>query len=205
VSRRYIRIGINETLWLGQAQCVLHLIDYDALREDGYELSNKGEQFFNDFFQQEIFSQVDFRHMIESGLKANIEGAQQLMDAVEQCFDRFDRTHIVTAEQVLLQYCGMIEEETKEAAPEIHSETERKWISNQEVIIKQAGIIETQRNMIASLKEENEHLSIAFADERAETNSLRKKLQKKKKHRSLGDRLLQLVGFVYWIVDTICN
>ena len=127
------------------------------------------------------------------------------MDAVEQCFDRFDRTHIVTAEQVLLQYCGMIEEEAKEAAPEIHSETERKWISNQEVIIKQAGIIETQRNMIASLKEENEHLSIAFADERAETNSLRKKLQKKKKHRSLGDRLLQLVGFVYWIVDTICN
>ena len=143
--------------------------------------------------------------MIESGLKANIEGAQQLMDAVEQCFDRFDRTHIVTAEQVLLQYCGMIEEEAKEAAPEIHSETERKWISNQEVIIKQAGIIETQRNMIASLKEENEHLSIAFADERAETNSLRKKLQKKKKHRSLGDRFLQLVGFVYWIVDTICN
>lgn len=183
----------------------MHLIDYDALREDGYELSNKGEQFFNDFFQQEIFSQVDFRHMIESGLKANIEGAQQLMDAVEQCFDRFDRTHIVTAEQVLLQYCGMIEEEAKEAAPEIHSETERKWISNQEVIIKQAGIIETQRNMIASLKEENEHLSIAFADERAETNSLRKKLQKKKKHRSLGDRFLQLVGFVYWIVDTICN
>lgn len=54
MSRRYIRIGINETLWLGQAQCVLHLIDYDALREDGYELSNKGEQFFNDFFQQEI-------------------------------------------------------------------------------------------------------------------------------------------------------
>lgn len=205
MSRRYIRIGINETLWLGQAQCVLHLIDYDALREDGYELSNKGEQFFNDFFQQEIFSQVDFRHMIESGLKANIEGAKQLMDAVERCFDRFDRTHIVTAEQVLLQYCGMIEEETKEAAPEIHSETERKWISNQEVIIKQAGIIETQRNMIASLKEENEHLSIAFADERAETNSLRKKLQKKKKHRSLGDRFLQLVGFVYWIVDTICN
>lgn len=205
MSRRYIRIGINETLWLGQAQCVLHLIDYDVLREDGYELSNKGEQFFNDFFQQEIFSQVDFRHMIESGLKANIEGAQQLMDAVEQCFDRFDRTHIVTAEQVLLQYCGMIEEEAKEAAPEIHSETERKWISNQEVIIKQAGIIETQRNMIASLKEENEHLSIAFADERAETNSLRKKLQKKKKHRSLGDRFLQLVGFVYWIVDTICN
>lgn len=205
MSRRYIRIGINETLWLGQAQCVLHLIDYDALREGGYELSNKGEQFFNDFFQQEIFSQEDFRHMIESGLKANIEGAQQLMDAVEQCFDRFDRTHIVTAEQVLLQYCGMIEEEAKEAAPEIHSETERKWISNQEVIIKQAGIIETQRNMIASLKEENEHLSIAFADERAETNSLRKKLQKKKKHRSLGDRLLQLVGFVYWIVDTICN
>lgn len=205
MSRRYIRIGINETLWLGQAQCVLRLIDYDALREDGYELSNKEEQFFNDFFQQEIFSQEDFRHMIESGLKANIEGAQQLMDAVEQCFDRFDRTHIVTAEQVLLQYCGMIEEEDKEAAPEIHSEMERKWISNQEVIIKQAGIIETQRNMIASLKEENEHLSIAFADERAETNSLRKKLQKKKKHRSLGDRFLQLVGFVYWIVDTICN
>lgn len=201
MNRRYIRIGINETLWLGQAQCVLHLINYDALREDGYELSNKGEQFFNDFFQQEIFSQVDFRHMIENGLKANLEGAQQLMDAVEQCFDRFDRTHDVTAEQVLLQFCGTIQDKSEEQAPE----AERKWVSNQEVIIRQSKIIDNQKRLIASLKKENERLSIDFADERAETNSLRKKLQKKKKHRSLGDRFLQLVGFVYWIVDTICN
>lgn len=50
-----------------------------------------------------------------------------------------------------------------------------------------------------------ERAGIAFADERAETSSLRKKLQKKKKHRTLGDRFLQLVGFVYLIVDIICN
>lgn len=207
MNSKYIHVWLDATAWLGQGQCILDLVDRNALKADGYLLSTKGEHFFNNFFRERIFSQTDYHHMIENGLRTNKAGMQLLVDTIKQQFDRFDRTHEVTAEQVLLQFCGMIDGEILETEeiPEFKSHTEKELEEAQKSILAQQKIIVDLQSMVASLKDENEYLSITLADKRAEVSSIRNKLRKQKKHRSLGDRVLQLIGFVYWIVDRIAE
>ena len=207
MNSKYIHVWLDATAWLGQGNCILDLVDRNALKADGYLLSAKGEHFFNNFFREQIFSQTDYHHMIENGLRANKAGMQLLVDTIKQQFDRFDRTHEVTAEQVLLQFCGMIDSEILETEeiPEIKSHTEKELEEAQKSILAQQKIIVDLQSMVASLKDENEYLSITLADKRAEVSSIRNKLRKQKKHRSLGDRVLQLIGFVYWIIDRIAE
>ena len=207
MSRKYIHVWIDKNAWWGQSQCVINLVDEIALQADGYLLSKKGKRFFNNFFQEHIFSQVDYAHMIENGLRLDKAGMQKVVDTIEQQFDLFDQTHQVTAEQVLLQFCGMIDEEILETEEiqEVKSHTEKEPEEAQKSILAQQKIIVDLQGMVASLKDENEYLSITLADKRAEVSSIRNKLRKQKKHRSLGDRVLQLIGFVYWIVDRIAE
>lgn len=210
MNRKYIHVWIDENAWWSQSQCVINLVDEIALQADGYLLSEKGKRFFNNFFQEHIFSQADYAHMIESGLRLDKAGMQKVVDTIEQQFDRFDQTHQVTAEQVLLQFCGMIVEitgntEIQKAEPERNKELEKLQAEHQKAVIAQQKVIDDLREVVAKLKDENEYLHFTLADERAETKALRQKMKKKTKHRSLGDRVLQLIGLVYWIVDRIAK
>lgn len=196
VTGRYVNILVDKDEWLGNQRIVFQTVDLEAFREDGYVLSKAGERLFGNFFIREILQQDEVRWLTEKELRVDQDGIIEFERAIEKAICRFNLSHGITVDQVLLQFCGNIDDEDDEA--DLEKKKQYRKIEALEETSRD------QRNTIAKLREENRDLLIKVAEERQATTVVRKELdaamEKKKIEKTLTFRICYAIGRFTWFI-----
>ena len=211
MKRRYIDIAVNERRLAEDGSLEIEVIDWNNLRKDGYDMSDAGKRMFYNFFEREIFGVDDFEALGNKNKWNDVTFATAVKDTIEQRMDSFDALKLKTVEQVLLQFCGKIKTETQWETCKSEDKEKEKLVREvndlKEALLfreKQVDDLKHEKafwktryekEQVEKRKAEIETRRVGLELEKAE-----RELQKRKKHRTLGDRILQLIGFVYWVI-----
>lgn len=211
MKRRYIDIAVNERRLAEDGSLEIEVIDWNNLRKDGYDMSDAGKRMFYNFFGREIFGVDDFEALSNKNKWNDVTFATAVKDTIEQRMDSFDALKLKTVEQVLLQFCGKIktgtqwetckdeDKEKEKLVREVNDLKEALLFREKQVddLKHEKAFWETRykKEQVEKRKAEIETQRVGLELEKAE-----RELQKRKKRRTLGDRILQLIGFVYWVI-----
>lgn len=216
MKRRYIDIAVNERRLAEDGSLEIEVIDWNNLRKDGYDMRDAGKQMFYNFFEREIFSEDTFQALKVGTLGNSAALAAAVKNTIEQRMDSFDALGLKTVEQVLLQFCGPIttgmqQEMHKVENQGMESEEKEKLLREvndlKEALLfreKQVNDLEYEKALFQNRYEkervEKRKAEIAIQRISLELEKTEKELQKRKRRRTLGDRILQLIGIVYWVI-----
>lgn len=218
--RRYIQINIDIKALAERGEMHIEVVNWNRLLDDGYEMNSAGKRMFYNFFKKEIFGPDDFERLdkkypmpgsVERIRNVDIE-IQETKDLIQRRMDTFDANHIRTVEQILLQFCGRISD-GKEITEERKEENKENAKLTREIVnIREALLLKEKQ--VDNLEHEKAFWQYSYEKERVEKRKAEietrriglelerteKELQKRKKRRTLGDRILQLIGIVYWAI-----
>ena len=107
MPNKYIDVRINEERFCTEGMAEFSLLNMDALNEDGYVVRWNAIQQIGRFFEENIFSTKDYQ-TARGEKEPDLQEAKRLRKAVEDAFEKYNRTHENSADQEIVRYCTKI-------------------------------------------------------------------------------------------------
>lgn len=107
MPNKYIDVRINEERFCTEGIAEFSLLNMDALNEDGYVVRWNAIQQIGRFFEENIFSTKDYQ-TARGEKEPDLQEAKRLRKAVEDAFEKYNRTHENSADQEIVRYCTKI-------------------------------------------------------------------------------------------------
>ena len=163
----------------------VRLLDNEAMTHDGIYLESDRAKEFAEFFKDNIFPAEKFEELVEWGIKADAESASLVRAIIRSRVWEYEQKRAMTMDQVLVQLCI------------------REYPSMAQMPQKQVTLTYNAPYLKRKIQDEQKKAEISKNVAEQHIAVLTQKLEKKKKRRTLSDRVLQIIGFwvgiIYWL------